>query len=122
MRSGKILGTTHVIELIYVNDCTKSYVIPFYFVDQNIRLIYSLIPASTKIMGFHKKIISTFLSYHCQKFTREKNDTFRNLTDVYTCLIPWVNVKYSQERSYACQGGSMLRNISPGTAGTMSPK
>lgn len=41
---------------------------------------------------------------------------------MYTCSIPWVNMKYSQARSYACQGGSMLRNRSPGTAGTMSHK
>jgi len=31
-------------------------------------------------------------------------------------------MKYSQALSYACQGGSMLRNLSPASAGTMSHK
>lgn len=75
-------------------------------------------------MAFHKKnYLNISLAFSTiVRNLQNKNGTFRNLTDVYTCLIPWVNVKYSQERSYACQGGSMLRNISPGTAGTMSPK
>lgn len=51
-----------------------------------------------------------------------KLHTFRFLTVVYTCSIPRVNMKYSAARSYACQGGSMLRNLSPGTAGRMSQK
>lgn len=75
-------------------------------------------------MGFPRKITLNYLLHPVplSEIYRTKDNTFKYLTDVYTCLIPWVNVKYSQERSYACQGGSMLRNISPGTAGTMSPK
>lgn len=48
--------------------------------------------------------------------------TLRFFTVVYTFSIPWVNMKYSEARSYACQGGSMLRNLSPETAGTISHK
>lgn len=53
---------------------------------------------------------------------RKKYNTFKFFTVVYTCSDPQLNKKYSQARSYACQGGSMLRNLSPGTPGTMSDK
>ena len=36
--------------------------------------------------------------------------------------ISKAHIKYSQARSYACQGGSMLKNLSPGPAGTISHK
>lgn len=49
-------------------------------------------------------------------------NTFKFGTVVYTCSIPCVNMKYSLARSYACQDGSMLRNLSPGSAGTISHK
>lgn len=52
----------------------------------------------------------------------KSNNTFRFLTVVYTCSIPHVKIKYSQALSYACQGGSMLRNLSPTSAGTVSHK
>jgi hypothetical protein len=48
------------------------------------------------------------------------NNTFKFLTVVYTWSTPREKMKYSQALSYACQGGSILRNLSPTSAGTMS--
>ena len=70
-------------------------------------------------------MIKNQFAFQHKKLDKENNNkknTFKYFTIVYTCLTPRVKLKYSQACSYACQGGSMLRNLSIGSVGTMSYK